>query len=323
MAVIRAEGIHTVDRILPEFVDRLIGFAAAALGDVSVVVATGAPSDAAVWTRGAMPLSSLVPRTLAARRSAVVEDASAVDPLGPAAYVIEPIEVAGEHVGGLCVASLESRMWSLADVARVRELAGVLAHWFSQRRVIESMMELSHVDELTKLYNRRGFLTAAERQVSLAGRSRKPIALFFVDLDGMKQINDELGHQEGDQALIDAASVLRATFRDSDVIARLGGDEFAVLAHDCSEPGCAAVRERLDAALHDFNTGGTRPYQLAMSVGSVTKNPDDTTTIPELIAESDKRMYREKRRTRRLSSQLVSSHVWATSPLVEKKREIA
>ncbi|MBE0557658.1 MAG: diguanylate cyclase, partial [Proteobacteria bacterium] len=104
-----------------------------------------------------------------------------------------------------------------------------------RRRMEEEIREMSLRDPLTELYNRRGFITLAEQQLRAANRANRRMLLAFIDVDDLKQINDKLGHEEGDKALIDTARIIRRTFRDSDIIARLGGDEFAVLAIDAAE----------------------------------------------------------------------------------------
>src|SRR5205085_6171671 len=100
-------------------------------------------------------------------------------------------------------------------------------------------------DELTGLYNRRGFLALAERQLKLARRSGRSLLLFFIDVDGLKDINDAFGHGEGDAALKCTAEALETTFRDSDVIARFGGDEFAALAIEASGQSEGSIRDCL------------------------------------------------------------------------------
>src|SRR5262249_3470490 len=144
----------------------------------------------------------------------------------------------------------------------------------------------------------RGFMILGEQQVKLADRSGRPVAVFFIDLNGMKAINDGLGHDEGDRALLDAGQLLSKTFRDSDVVARLGGDEFVVLATDCPATNVSVVRERLQDALDAFNAEGSRRYELSMSVGVATYDPPGKTPrgIEELMAEADARMYDEKAR---------------------------
>ncbi len=109
-------------------------------------------------------------------------------------------------------------------------LGAVLTFWdITDRQRAEEAYVLSLVDELTGLYNRRGFFSLAEHQFKLTKRNHKSMVLFFGDLDELKTINDTLGHFEGDQALIDTANLLRKTFRETDIMARIGGDEFVVL----------------------------------------------------------------------------------------------
>src|SRR5260370_1951340 len=108
---------------------------------------------------------------------------------------------------------------------------------------------LALADEFTGLYNRRGFMAVAERQLKLGRRSGRGMLLFMMDIDGMKQINDSFGHFEGDCALKRMSDVLEETFRDSDVVARLGGDEFAVLAIEADGHSESTIKARLFASL--------------------------------------------------------------------------
>ena len=155
--------------------------------------------------------------------------------------------------------------------------------------------ELSHLalmDELTGLYNRRGFLALADRQLRLARRSDRSLLLFFIDLDGLKQINDVFGHTEGDAALVWTAETLEATFRDSDVIARMGGDEFAALAIEASGDSEFSIRERLT----EYLSSASRDYKLSVSLGTARFDPWNPVSIRELIAAADRAMYEQKRR---------------------------
>lgn len=304
-------------RLLPDLVERLTSFGASATGAPAVLVAVQVPGSAArcIGSFGPPPPASLVERIANLRGPVTIEEIEPGTCDWVAAFAAVPVTIDGERVGGVCVADVRSRPWSANDRALLKELAGLIAYCHGQREIVDRLLELSHVDELTSLYNRRGFMNLGEQHLKLASRERRPVTLFFVDLNGMKQVNDELGHQAGDQALSDAAAILRATFRDSDVVARLGGDEFAILAHDCSEAGTEAVRDRLDAAIATFNETGSRPYKVSMSVGAVTRLPDDSQSLAELVTEADERMYREKRRWRRAAaSHLASSYVWSTSP---------
>ncbi|HEV2197454.1 MAG TPA: GGDEF domain-containing protein [Candidatus Acidoferrum sp.] len=157
------------------------------------------------------------------------------------------------------------------------------------------LSNLALTDELTGLYNRRGFLALAERQLKLARRSGRSLLLFFIDVDGLKEINDVFGHAEGDAALKCTAEALEATFRDSDVIARLGGDEFAVLAIEASGQSEVTIRERLTEFLNSASRQES-DYKFSVSLGTARFDPWNQTSIRDLIAEADQAMYEQKRR---------------------------
>ena len=154
---------------------------------------------------------------------------------------------------------------------------------------------LALTDELTGLCNRRGFMAIAERQLKIGHRTGRGILLFFMDIDGMKQINDSFGHGEGDRALKRMAKALKMTFRDSDVIARLGGDEFAVLAIEASDNSEAAIRARLAEDLKSVGAGETR-YSMNLSLGAVRINICSNASIGEWMVRADQAMYEQKRR---------------------------
>jgi diguanylate cyclase (GGDEF)-like protein len=158
------------------------------------------------------------------------------------------------------------------------------------------LREAAETDELTGLCNRRGFKLLGEQQLRTARRSGLALTLLFADVDGMKQVNDELGHEWGDALLVDAASVLKTTLRDSDIVARLGGDEFVALLVDTDAAASALVRERLEASLAALNNAVQRPYQLSLSFGAVVASR--TTTLKELLSDADQLMYSDKRRRR-------------------------
>ena len=161
-----------------------------------------------------------------------------------------------------------------------------------------ALRAMSLVDDLTGLYNRRGFLTLARQHLKVADRMRRRVAHIFVDLDGLKGINDTLGHREGDLALLETADLLKETFRDSDIIARIGGDEFVVLAMEATgvtaETWLGRLQERLDAR----NCTTARPYHLSLSIGVAYYDPDFPCAIDDLLAQADTQMYREKRNKR-------------------------
>lgn len=161
--------------------------------------------------------------------------------------------------------------------------------------------QLSLADELTGLHNRRGFFILAEQIRKAAARLSKSVFLLFIDADGLKKVNDSLGHEAGDAMLRDIADVLRATFRKSDVVARLGGDEYCVFGmHDGQDPGTA--KRRLETAIAEFNAASTRPYRLAASSGVFSFDAGEAYSLEDVVTRADKSMYEEKRERKRLAA---------------------
>jgi diguanylate cyclase (GGDEF)-like protein len=153
----------------------------------------------------------------------------------------------------------------------------------------------SLLDELTQLGNRRGFFELGEQALDTARREQHILGLFFMDLNGLKQINDTLGHIAGDDALRDTAEVLRNTFRGSDIVARLGGDEFVALAHLHSEHDIETLCTRLREHLREFNASQRRPYEVDLSIGATLVDGPADLNLEEIIARADEAMYQEKR----------------------------
>ena len=164
-----------------------------------------------------------------------------------------------------------------------------------QKHAQEELRALTLVDELTGLYNRRGFLMLAEQHMRLIKRGGPVSILVSIDLDGFKGVNDVYGHAEGDVALRRVANVLRIAFRDSDIIARFGGDEFVVLALDCGDMRDTLI-ERVMSALAADNARAARPYSLSLSMGTARFDPFARVPIDQLMAEADVKLYEEKRR---------------------------
>ena len=168
-----------------------------------------------------------------------------------------------------------------------------------RKRLEEELRSLSLRDELTGLYNRRGFLTLAEQQLKVASRMRNGMLLIFADLDGMKAINDTLGHHEGDRALIDMGQILKKTFREADIVARLGGDEFVILSLETPESGADILTSRLTEHLDYHNKYESRPYQLSVSIGISRYDPEKPLDIHDLIVHADRMMYEQKNAKKR------------------------
>jgi diguanylate cyclase (GGDEF)-like protein len=173
-------------------------------------------------------------------------------------------------------------------------LGRALRYAIERHRLQAALQALSLTDELTGLYNRRGFLTLAAEDLRHARRRQAELVVAFADLDDMKAINDRYGHAEGDRAIQDAATLLRDTFRDSDLIARLGGDEFIVLLRDAGADSMDRARVRLAQRLGEHNATAGRPYTLSLSLGFARQPAVDGITLERLVAEADRAMYLHK-----------------------------
>lgn len=182
--------------------------------------------------------------------------------------------------------------WDQASLVRTIRCA------IERHRLQANLRALALVDELTGLYNRRGFITFAMQQVKLAQRNQRASLLVLADVDGLKAINDTFGHREGDLALIKTAEVLRATFRASDVLTRIGGDEFAVLAVEAQATHAATLTDRLTAHLEQCNRQQPLRAPLALSVGVSCIDPHRIRSIDEYIEEADTALYGHKRSKR-------------------------
>src|SRR5580704_1235294 len=157
---------------------------------------------------------------------------------------------------------------------------------------------LALTDDLTCLFNRRGFFAAATQQLKQAQRNGQNLLLLFCDVDNLKKINDAFGHHEGDLALIRTADALEQSFRGSDILSRLGGDEFVVLASETSSLTQEILLRRVEKNLKKASAGETR-YALSLCVGVARFDPKRAITLGELMVKADEAMYEKKRSTRK------------------------
>src|SRR5580658_672619 len=153
---------------------------------------------------------------------------------------------------------------------------------------------LSLIDDLTGLYNRKGFFALAEHRVKLAYRTGEPFSIAFVDLDGLKRIKGTVGHQEGDRALSDAANVLRESLRESDILARLGGDEFAIFIAEAQESRIVSIKGRIQQKLDSWNAEAGRKFHLSFSMGIVSGVGRENSDVDTLLELADTLMYQHK-----------------------------
>lgn len=186
--------------------------------------------------------------------------------------------------------------WAMGCADRVPQLDG-------------DLLRLALMDDLTGLYNRRGFRLIADEYRKTACRTKQQLLLFFADLDGLKQINDHFGHGEGDRALVRTAESFKRTFRGYDLVARLGGDEFTALVVERPGRSAEAISRRLRENLAQC-TGKEHRYHLSLSMGVARFDPATATSLQELVGQADEALYKQKRNKR-------------ASPLKDSPAEIA
>jgi diguanylate cyclase (GGDEF)-like protein len=193
----------------------------------------------------------------------------------------------GSKLGTLCIIDQQPRSLDEDDLDMLRDLA----------EMAESELSAVHVatiDDLTKISNRRGFVSLAQNSISLCARQQTPVSMVFLDLDKFKPINDQFGHAEGDRALVAFASLMRKSFRDSDVFARIGGDEFAVLLTNTQEKLAREIVIRFRSLVDVYNVHADRGYDIEFSDDIVSINPDQDSTVEDLLREADVLMYEKK-----------------------------
>src|SRR5688500_15970076 len=183
-----------------------------------------------------------------------------------------------------------------------------------RKKIEETLRNSSLKDDLTGLFNRRGLLKQAAPYFDFARRQKESLLLLFIDLDGMKRINDEFGHNEGDAALVSTASILNRSFRGSDIIARLGGDEFTVLVTDRNTNKDDAIN-RLNASLKAYNESEKRGIKLAFSIGVAQLESERMTCFEELLEQADQAMYEQKRMKRQRAVERTNNQLGSTDAI--------
>lgn len=183
----------------------------------------------------------------------------------------------------------------LASLAVMLSFALLLFLAWRINRMEMEIHDLSLRDELTDLYNLRGFRLLAEQALRMARRSSQSFSVLFIDLDNLKRTNDTLGHQAGSDFLVETAKILKSSFREADVVGRIGGDEFSV-AGQFSQAGIELAAQRIEESVARRNAANSSGPTLSLSIGHVTSEPACNDTLTDLLARADKAMYEAKRR---------------------------
>lgn len=204
-------------------------------------------------------------------------------------YAGAPIESpSGHKLGTLCIIDRQPRELDPEDLSTLEDLAGMVEEEIAS-------FQLATTDALTGLSNRRGFVLLSTQILRFGERFAKPASLVFIDLDGMKPINDQFGHDIGDRALIDTARILSRSLRESDIVARLAGDEFCVLFSGTAASDAEAALGRLQTAVELHNRSRDDGPELHLSVGLADWDPTSGESLDDLMKRADRAMYRHKR----------------------------
>ncbi|MBP2388876.1 GGDEF domain-containing protein [Aeromicrobium fastidiosum] len=273
-----------------------------------------------LWKGSRFPMETCISGwTMINRQTVTIEDIYADDRIPHAAYrptfvkslvmvpirSLDPIGAIGNYWADGHVASGDEirLLQALADATSVA-MENISVHDELERRVVDRTADLeqanadirtlSATDSLTGLLNRRGFFDAAEVLLTGARHTGSTCLVAFVDVDGLKTVNDDLGHVAGDEVLVQVAAALRTVTRPHDVVARLGGDEFCVLVVD-PPVDQRSLRDRLVARLDAVNLGRDGHQPLSASVGTASTSDLPDASIDDLVLAADQRMYEHKR----------------------------
>ena len=211
-----------------------------------------------------------------------------------------PLKVEDRVIGAMAVQSYtNSKLYSEKDIKIMEFVSNQIATAIERKRMEEELKRLAHYDTLTGAYNRGYGLELLQRQLKLSKRDKSPLLLAYGDLDNLKDINDEFGHEEGDRAMVQVAKLFKSILREVDIITRMGGDEFLLIFLDSSLNEIPIIRKRLSDELARLNQVSKKPYKIGFSTGFSNYDPANPQRMDELIRIADQKMYEEKKRKSR------------------------
>lgn len=183
-------------------------------------------------------------------------------------------------------------------------LGNALEHvnnYIKMQEMIKTLDEMWVFDPMTHIYNRAGFYKFADKLVEEAREEKRNLFLLFLDLDGLKKVNDEFGHETGDQLICDMADILRKCRDKNELLMRYGGDEFVVLGEGFDTDMVNGYIKRIQTAMEEKNKKGNRKYKIGASIGYHLVSCEDKSPLSKLIDLADQEMYIEKREKHKLN----------------------
>lgn len=198
-----------------------------------------------------------------------------------------PLNFNGYNMGALCIIDNQPRQLNEEEIDTLQDFATLVEDELKNTAV-------STTDELTGISNRRGFINIAKYSLNLSKRMNVPLSVFYIDIDGFKEINDNLSHSEGDKVLKEVANLLLKSVRKMDIVGRLGGDEFAILCTGMSKDDIITLRKNIEKTFSNYNNSRKSPHKIQLSIGAICVDPNDFNKFEDVLNLADQKMYEEK-----------------------------
>ncbi|MBE6851970.1 MAG: GGDEF domain-containing protein [Ruminococcus sp.] len=221
----------------------------------------------------------------------------------PTTLIISPL-FSNEEIYGLLVCDMKPELYRYLNkialqISTALKYHSTLNNWqmllANEKENSRNFEQISKHDELTGVFNRRGYFDNAQAIISNPANAEKNAIVVFADMDNLKIINDRFGHEDGDYAIKSMAEILNRSFRTTDIIGRIGGDEFAVFALLGHSENINKITNRIADITEKFNDSCTKPYYIHMSIGIYTFKCSDKIQLSEILEKADELLYNQKR----------------------------